>query len=311
MTRQRDTFIIRKNLRTGDADTKSRFAAQPLEKKGILMEAKSVGMPFYAFARDHAKMGEFLMEQITSRKNPLIAHIRKLSSDRAYRRTSCEFLGDGIKLLEEAVKWGAPLTTVVVTPGTVLPALPERVRQVEVPEDVMASISPMKAPQGALFLCRMPDQTLPERLDGARYLVLDGLQDPGNVGTIWRAADALGADGLLLVNGCADPWNHKTIRATMGACFRLNTFEVDVRELPGLLERSGLPLYATALREDTVDLRQAELDRCAVVIGSEGRGVSDALLAQSRRTLKIPMRERCESLNAAVAATVVLWEMAR
>lgn len=251
------------------------------------------------------------MEQITSRKNPLITHIRKLSSDRAYRRTSGEFLGDGIKLLEEAVKWGAPLTTVVVTSGTKLPELPEQVRLVEVPEDVMASISPMKAPQGALFLCRMPTQTLPEQLSGGRYLVLDGLQDPGNVGTIWRTADALGADGLLLVNGCADPWNHKTVRATMGACFRLNTYEVSIQELPGLLERSGLPLYATALREDTVDLRQAELSRCALAIGSEGRGVSEAILAMSQKTLKIPMRERCESLNAASAATVVLWEMAR
>lgn len=251
------------------------------------------------------------MEKITSRKNPLITHIRKLSADRSYRRECGEFLGDGVKLLEEAVKWGAPLTTVVVTGGTSLPDLPGEVRVAEVPEDVMASISPMKAPQGALFLCRMAAEVQPERLEGARYLVLDGLQDPGNVGTIWRTADALGADGLLLVNGCADPWNHKTVRATMGACFRLRAYEVKTEELSGLLERSELPLYATALREDTVDLRDADLSRCAVVIGSEGKGVSDALLAMSQKTMKIPMRDRCESLNAAAAAAVVLWEMAR
>ena len=131
------------------------------------------------------------------------------------------------------------------------------------------------------------------------------------MGTIWRTADALGADGLLLVNGCADPWNWKTVRATMGACFRLPVWEVTAEELPGLLERSGLPLYATALREDTVDLRQADLSRCAVAIGSEGRGVSPELLTLSQCTLKIPMRMRCESLNAAAAAAVVLWEMAR
>ena len=249
------------------------------------------------------------MEKITSRKNPLITHIRKLSTDRGYRRDCGEFLGDGVKLLEEAVKWDAPLTAVVVTPGTALPPLSDKVRVVEVPEDVMASISPMKAPQGALFLCRMEAGRLPEHLTGQRYLVLDGLQDPGNVGTIWRTADALGADGLFLVNGCADPWNPKTVRATMGACFRLPVYETSGAELSALLEGAGLPLYATALLEDTVDIKTADLSRSAVVIGSEGRGVSRELLELSQKTLKIPMRARCESLNAAAAAAIVLWEM--
>lgn len=251
------------------------------------------------------------MEQITSRKNPLITHIRKLMGDRAYRRECGEFPGDGVKLLAEAVRWDAPLTCVVHTQGTDLPKLPQGVRVVQVPEDVMQSISPMKAPQGALFLCRMRAQEIPEKLTGPRWLVLDGVQDPGNVGTIWRTADALGADGLLLADGCADPWNWKTVRATMGACFRLPVYEVKRQDLPALLERSALPLYATALREDTLDLRDADLSRCAVVIGSEGRGVSGEILDMSEKTLKIPMRERCESLNAAAAATVVLWEMAR
>ena len=154
----------------------------------------------------------------------------------------------------------------------------------------------------------MPDTTPPRPLPGGRYLVLDGVQDPGNVGTIWRTADALGADGLILVNGCADPFSPKTVRSTMGACFRLPVYEVEAEQLPGLMEESGLPLYATALREDTVDIKTAQLERCAVIIGSEGRGVSEQLLKASSRTVKIPMRERCESLNAAVAAAIVLWE---
>ena len=251
------------------------------------------------------------MEQITSRKNPLITHIRKLVTDRTYRRECGEYLGDGAKLLAEAAQWNAPLTCVVHTAGTQLPELPAGVRVVQVPEDVMGSISPMKAPQGALFLCRMEQEQAPDRLDGIRWLVLDGVQDPGNVGTIWRTADALGADGLLLTEGCADVWNWKTVRSTMGACFRLPVYEIKRQDLPALLERSGLPLYATALREDTLDLRNADLSRCAVVIGSEGQGVSEELLAASQKTLKIPMRQRCESLNAAAAATVVLWEMSR
>ena len=251
-------------------------------------------------------------ERITSRKNPLMTRVRKLVSSRSYRREQGLFLGDGVKLLEEAARWsGHTLDTVIVTEGVSLPPLPPGARVVEVPGDVMASISPMETPQGALFLCRMEHAVPPEKLEGRRYLVLDGLQDPGNVGTIWRTADALGADGLLLVNGCADPWNPKTVRATMGACFRLPVYELGAEELAALLERSGLPLYATALREDTVDVKTADLSRSAVVIGSEGRGVSEELLNLSRQTLKIPMRDRCESLNAAAAATVVLWEMGR
>ena len=195
--------------------------------------------------------------------------------------------------------------------GTSLPELPSAVRRVEVPADLLRSLSTTETPQGVLFLCRTPDLALPERLTGGRYMVLDGVQDPGNLGTVWRTADAFGADGLVLVHSCADPWSPKTVRATMGACFRLPVWEADLHTLQARLDEGGVPLYATALREDTEDLRAQDLRRCAVVIGSEGRGVSEETLALCGKTLKIPMRTRCESLNAAVAAAVVLWEMAR
>lgn len=250
------------------------------------------------------------MEYITSRRNPFISHIRKLAADRTYRRESGEFLGDGTKLLGEAVRWNAPLAAVVRSPGAPLPQV-QGPRMVEVPEDVMASISPARSPQGALFTAKLPDTAPPEKLAGMRWLVLDGLQDPGNVGTIWRTADALGADGLILVNRCADPFSPKTVRSTMGACFRLPVYEMEAEKLPGLLERSGLPLYAAAVREDTADIKTVRLDRCAVVIGSEGKGVCPELRALSKKTLQIPMRDRCESLNAAAAAAIILWEMAQ
>ncbi len=252
-----------------------------------------------------------MTERITSRRNPLLIRARKLAARRSFRREEGLFLGDGIRLLEEALRWQAPLEAVILTAGADIPEIPGHIRVAEVPDDVMASISPMETPQGALFLCRMPADTMPERLTGSRWLVLDGLQDPGNVGTIWRTADALGADGLLLVNGCADPWNPKTVRASMGACFRLPLFETDPATLSAVLERSRLPLYAAALRGDTEDLRTLDLSRCALVIGSEGAGVCAQVLALCRKTLRIPMRERCESLNAASAAAIVLWEMAR
>ena len=175
----------------------------------------------------------------------------------------------------------------------------------------MRSVSPMETPQGALFTVALPEMKLPETLAGKHYLVLDGVQDPGNVGTILRTADAFECDGVFLVNACADLFNPKTARATMGAIFRREAYSVTPEELFALLGKSGVPLYGTALREDTVPLSDADLSKAAVAIGSEGRGLSQQMLDECAKTLKIPMSPRCESLNAAIAATVVLWEMYR
>ena len=236
------------------------------------------------------------MEHITSRSNALITRIRKLVAERKHRRREGVMVCEGPKMLGEALRWGAALDTVGV-------------RQVEVPGDLLAALAPTQTPQGVLFLCQLPERALPEKLEGRRYLVLDGVQDPGNVGTLWRTADAFGADGMILLPGCADPWSPKTLRATMGACFRLPVWEGALDDLVPKLAQAGLPLYATALREDTVDLREMDLRRCAVAIGSEGRGVSQAVLEASAKTVKIPMAEQCESLNAAIAGAVVLWQM--
>ena len=252
------------------------------------------------------------MERITSRSNPLCAHFRKLASSAAYRRESGQFLCDSPKLLGEILLWRPELLrTVLCTEPETLPALPEGVRAVSVPESLMEYLSPARTPQGILSACALPEQSLPETLTGRRYAVLDGVQDPGNVGTILRTADALFADGLFLVNGCADPYGPKTVRATMGAAFRLPVWEMEEKQLMRLLAQAELPLLGTALREDTEDIRGCDLSRAAVAIGNEGRGISQSVLAQCGKTLRIPMRERCESLNAASAATVVLWEMTR
>lgn len=224
-----------------------------------------------------------MSEKITSRANPLMTHIRRLAASRAYRRETGEYLADGVKLLEEAVRWGVPITAVVHTAGTALPPLPPGTRLVEVPRDVMASVSPMEAPQGALFTARTPDTALPERLTGRRYLALEGVQDPGNVGTALRTADAFGADGAILLPGCADPFNHKTVRSTMGAAFRL-------------------PVYACALEELLPRLRAAAMR------GSEGRGLTPAALDACDTAVRLPMEGKCESLNAAMAAGLLLWE---
>ena len=251
------------------------------------------------------------MESITSRSNPLCTHLRKLAASASYRRDSGEFLCDSPTLLGEALLWGAELHTVVCTDPAALPALPAGVRTVRVPEDLMEALSPARTPQGVLSVCAVPDRPLPDRLTGRRYAVLDNVQDPGNVGTILRTADAFGADGLFLLNGCADLYGPKTVRASMGAVFRCPVWACTLSALRGLLTKSGLPLYGAALRADTVDVRQADFSRCAVAIGSEGKGLSAETLSACDLTVRIPMSDHCESLNAAAAAAVLLWEAAR
>lgn len=254
------------------------------------------------------------METITSRSNPLCVHFRKLASSRSYREETGEFLCDSPKLLREAELWGAPILALLCTEEAGLPVPLERIpRAAKVSESVMRSVSPMETPQGVVFSCRAGGDRPPERLerDGRmRYLVLDGVQDPGNVGTILRTADAFGA-GVFLLPGCADIYNPKTVRAGMGVHFRRQIYRCTLEELTALLEEAGLPLYGAALGEDTADVRTVDLRRCAMAVGSEGRGLSEKVLAACERTIRIPMDGGCESLNAASAASVLLWEAAR
>ena len=245
------------------------------------------------------------MMRITSRKNPLLQQVRKLLTSRKERENTGLFVADGTKLLQEAARWYDGLDTVIFSDG-VETDLPEGVKVYTVPGDVMASISPMEAPQGALFLCRLPEKKAFAPKPG--MLLLDGIQDPGNLGTILRTADALEIP-VALLEGCADPYNHKTVRASMGAIFRTPVQQTTWQEAKQSCAAAGIPIAVTALSERAVDLRQAQLNTMAVVIGSEGKGVRSEILADAQTELIIPMNSRCESLNAAIAAAIVMWQM--
>ena len=249
------------------------------------------------------------VETITSRQNPLMTHLRKLASSRSYRKKSGEYLCDGTKLLDEALKWGAPVQTAVFSDGVEIPTLPDTVRAVRVSEDLMRSVSPMETPQGALFTVALPETKLPETLAGKHYLVLDGVQDPGNVGTILRTADAFECDGVFLVNACADLFNPKTARATMGAIFRVPVAEADIHTLARALSAARLPLYGAALQPGAKTPADLPLSRCAVLIGNEGAGLTGEALSLCDEVVFLPMSGAAESLNAAVAAAVFMWQM--
>ena len=184
--------------------------------------------------------------------------------------------------------------------------IPAGVRVVRVPGDVMQSLSPMETPQGALFLCRLPDKTAFQAKPG--MLLLDGIQDPGNLGTILRTADALNVP-VVLLEGCADPYSHKVVRASMGAVFRAPVIQSDWETVKAACRSSKIPVAVTALSDAAVDIRSADLTQMAVVIGSEGQGVRREILDSADAELIIPMQPHCESLNAAIAAAIVMWQM--
>ena len=245
------------------------------------------------------------MEQITSRKNPLLQQVRRLLTSKKEREQAGLFVSDGTKLLQEAVRWWPGLHTVILSDG-VEADVPENVRLVKVSEDVMASISPMETPQGALFVCRLPEKK--EFAPKPGMLLLDGIQDPGNLGTILRTADALDVP-VALLEGCADPYSHKVVRASMGAVFRNPVQQTTWEEAQKKCREKNIPIAVTALSDKAVDIRRASLETMAVVIGSEGQGVRKEILENADQELIIPMNERCESLNAAIAAAIVMWQM--
>ena len=244
-------------------------------------------------------------QRITSRKNPLLQQVKKLLSSKKAREEAGLFVADGTKLLQEAITYFSGLDTVILSDG-VEAQVPETVRVIRVPGDVMESISPMQSPQGALFLCRLPEKKPFMPVPG--MLLLDGIQDPGNIGTILRTADALDIP-VALLEGCADPWSHKVVRSSMGAVFRCPVIQTDWETVKKACGEAGISIGVTALSERAKDLRQSDLKSMAVVIGSEGQGVRQEILANADAELIIPMNPHCESLNAAVAATIVMWQM--
>ena len=244
-------------------------------------------------------------QKITSRKNPLLRQVRELLNSRKAREEAGLFAADGTKLLAEAVRYCPGLHTVILAEG-VEAELPENVRLIRVPRDVMASLSPMQTPQGALFLCALPERKPYTPTPGS--LLLDGIQDPGNLGTILRTADALDIP-VALLEGCADPYSHKVVRASMGAVLRTQPVLTTWEEAKNACAQTGIPIAVTALSQRAKDLRQAPLSRMAVVIGSEGQGVRQEILDSADAELVIPMNPHCESLNAAIASAIVMWQM--
>ena len=240
------------------------------------------------------------MEAIRSRQNELVKQFHSLVNSAESRRESGLFVAAGQKLLDEAVKAGADVA--MVLSAEEMPGFAYRL----VTRDILDYVSPLKNSPGPVFAVRMKEAAAQKAKNA---VVLENLQDPGNVGTVLRTADALGVELVVLCGDCADPYGPKAVRATMGAIFRQRFVKCTTDDLKEVL--GGLPLYGAALSPKAKDIRDAELKNAAVAIGNEGHGLSEALLALCDGEVIIPMRPQAESLNAAVAAGLCMWELVR
>ena len=255
------------------------------------------------------------MEIVSSRKNANVRFLRLFLREKHARDEHGIFAVEGDHLCGELLRAGFKVTYAAYTekaaakyPETVT-MLKERADTVIViTEELSEYISDTKSPQGLFAAAEIRGTAFFDE-SARKIVVLDGVQDPGNVGTIIRAAEALGADGAVLLHGCADIWSPKTLRASMGSAFRLPVLNVSANDLPKLL--SGFAVYGAMLDNSAKRLGEVDFpEKTAVVIGSEGAGISPEVAELCDEKIYIPIKG-AESLNAAMAAAVILWELGK
>ena len=262
------------------------------------------------------------MERITSKDNRGVKRYVRLAASKRERDGEGRFVFEGVKLCRDAFESGAPLEQIFVTPDclarhaeALAPLLDSAGECFEIAEPIAAKLSDQKTPQGVFAVAPKLDKTLAQATiyEGGRYLFLVGLQDSGNVGTILRTAEAFGVNGVILTRDTCDPFAPKTVRGSMGAVFRLPLLVVpDAGELLGQLAAHGVATAASVLDSDAISLHEARFPEPAVLlIGNEGNGLPAGIAQACSTRVTIPMRGRAESLNASMAAGILLWEMLR
>ena len=264
------------------------------------------------------RQSEDRMRRIESRQN---AHVKALRQ--AFHEAAANGVGlvgvEGMHLLEEAIRAGLRLETVFFSESALprahklLPQLSAHTEALLLSDEVFASAVPTETPQGIAALVKVKTFLFEDALKPAPALLViaAGLQDPGNLGTIARSAEAFGATGLLLGERTVSPWNWKALRASAGSMFRLPTVKVDLASSLADLKARGVRVLATSSHKGTL-ISQTDLNGpVALIVGNEGTGLPREILALADEIVAIPQSTRVESLNAGIAASVVLYEAAR
>jgi TrmH family RNA methyltransferase len=251
-------------------------------------------------------------EIITSRDNPQVKRAVRLRESARERRARGLFFVEGFRLCSDALASGYAPEVLFVTEEArrKYPPPPAPCPLLTISEAVAQKLADTQSPQGLFGIWRQADESGKSELQpqpGASYIALEAVQDPANLGAVARTAEALGLAGLVVSGGC-DIWHPKALRASMGALLRLPVAQTE--DLPAFLRGAGLPCYAAVPGPGAVPLPACDFSGGAVVaIGNEGGGLSDEAIAACGRKLTIPMRGRAESLNAAAAAAIIMWEM--
>ncbi len=258
------------------------------------------------------------LRAVSSRQNTLVKELR--SAFQSGGPTADGYCAlDGVKILEEAIRSSWKLKAVFFSEhakersGKLLPQFSSHTETLLLPDDVFRSAVLTESPQGVAALVKIREHSLDEMLRPANPLVViaAGLQDPGNLGTIIRSAEAFGATGLLAAEGTVNPYNPKVIRGSAGSVFRLPLLKIGAREALSAIRGKGLRVLATSSHK-SIPLHDADLTGpLAVIIGNEGAGISRDLIVQADQSIGIPHSANVESLNAGIAASVVLYECAR
>ena len=259
------------------------------------------------------------LRSIEGRHNTLVKELRKAFAGGELTSDGCCAV-EGLRVVEEAIRSGLKFQAVFFSAFAkakaerLLPQLGAHVETVILPDKLFATAVPSETPQGVAALVRCKSFTLEEVLAKSQagpIVVVTGLQDPGNLGTIVRSAEAFGAAGVLLGEGTVSPFNWKAVRASAGSLFRLPVVKIELKEAFHRLRDHGLRLVATSSHKGTL-LPEAELTGpLAIFIGGEGAGLPRDLIAEMDEVVAIPHLPKVESLNAGVAASLVLYEVAR
>lgn len=248
------------------------------------------------------------MERLTSLKNPKVISWRGLKDRKGRKETGC-FLVEGRKMVEEALASVFPVEAVLVDEDRLAEfTFPADVPLYALPGHVLAAVCDTKTPQGVAAVLRMQNRGGL----GQRIVAMDGVQDPGNAGTILRTADAAGFTGVLMSEQCADIYSPKVLRATMGSILRM---PIQVTgDLPGaltVLKANGFSILSSQLDGEPFFRRSPVGDKYCLIIGNEGNGVSPEVQATATHRLRLPMRGGAESLNAAIAAGIMMYDLTR
>ncbi len=258
------------------------------------------------------------MQVITSKDNEIIKNIRKLK-EKKYRDSSNEYIVEGIKLIEEAIEENANIKTIVVCEECIKDncidqKLLYRIAKyncIYVAEKVFSLLTDVVNPQGMLAVLEKTSSEDKMKYDEDIIVVLDGIQDPGNLGTILRTVDSVGLTQIVLSKTSVDAYNPKVVRSTMGAIFRVNIIEAeDLIATLKNMKKHKYKIVATSLAGQE-NIYEMDYKKTAIVIGNESKGVSKEILEIADSKTKIPMLGKTESLNASIATGVILYEYVR